>query len=371
MEQRNIEGIQQLRGICVFLTALAHLPLATLPFALLGIIAPYTVGVSIFYGISGWIIAYVTDNATIRSLGNFYIKRLFRIIPILYCTLAFALFMACVLHHNRPFVNQFYPDVSTTWLVVYRNLIFGADTFNYAVIASLMGLWSISVEVKFYFVYGCLLALSTRARLPALIVLVIMIAILRCHYVALGNPSFYSHVFYIELFGLGAISYHFRHINTNNLLVNCVAWAWIIAFPCFALKGNLFLAGYFGFCIAVTYVVSYMTRAQLKIKHVSQAMHWLGERSYVYYVFHFQFLALGGLLGQALKLNYTHPNIYNLILILSLIIGLPITEFLHRTVENHGVKLGKKTSDLFSKQFLPYLTFSYANKRTSETAKQE
>ena len=81
--QQRFLGIQILRGVAVAFTVLAHLPIATAPFAAFERPAPWMIGVAIFYAISGWIIAHVTRNHTGTDVAPFLTRRLFRIVPVL------------------------------------------------------------------------------------------------------------------------------------------------------------------------------------------------------------------------------------------------------------------------------------------------
>lgn len=348
----KFQGIQALRGVSVLFTVLAHLPPATEPFSAAGVRAPWFIGVSIFYGISGWIIAHVTRNDRGVDIAPFFVKRLFRLFPVLFVSVFLTIFIAAIIPHNQ-MVNQFYPPLRESIRTGEANLFFFSDLMSWLPIPyaySLEGLWSISVEIKFYVVYAALLILSMRARGITLACLLITIFGFRCWLVLIGYGPALSHVFFAELFCVGAISYQFRRHFRFHSAPFAIAWLWIMSFASLDLRGYIFLLGYVGLLVSVAYVVNCAAGSDLAGgKRGAGAFVWLGERSYVLYVLHFQILAIAGLVAQSLMLNYTAPSLYNVILICSVALGMPLVDLVHRTLENGGIKAGARVARSLSK----------------------
>src|SRR4051812_13421572 len=97
----KINDIQQLRGLAVLLSVLGHMPLAT-GFAMsLGVASPFWVGVPLFFVISGYVITVSTSRYRFSAV-RFYIRRFFRIFPILLITLLLAMALS-VLTRDRQF----------------------------------------------------------------------------------------------------------------------------------------------------------------------------------------------------------------------------------------------------------------------------
>ncbi len=347
--QQRFQGIQILRGVSVAFTVMAHLPMTTAPFAAFGRPAPWLIGVAIFYAISGWIIAHVTRRNVGADIAPFLTRRLFRIVPVLLVSILMTIGFSVVLP-RMPMVDQFYPDPWTALRAGLANLLFVSDLDGWLSITapySLLGLWSIAVEVKFYLIYASLLVLAPMMRPVALGVLLLLAAAIRWQLLQQGDPSGTSHVFFVELFCLGGISYRFRQYFRHFWLLSIAAWIWVIIFPIVPLEGGPFVFGYLALLASIVYIVNHAAIVTIPTKpgRLQHALIWLGERSYVLYVMHFQLLALAGLLGQSLALNFTMPDIYDLILLAGVFVGLPLVELIHQTVEKGGIRVGARVAE--------------------------
>jgi peptidoglycan/LPS O-acetylase OafA/YrhL len=339
-------GIQILRGVSVAFTVLAHLPTTTAPFAAFGRPAPWFIGVAIFYAISGWIIAHVTRDHTGADIAAFLTRRLFRIVPILLVSVSLTLGFAIALPHS-PIVDQFYPEPWTALRAGVANLLFISDIgIMLAVPApySLEGLWSISVEVKFYLVYALLLVVAPLLRRWALLAILLLIGLTRWRLLFAGYPVAASHVFFLELFCIGGISYRYYRYFIHSWPLAIVAWTWVLAFPMLRLPGNWFLVGYAMLLMSIVYIVNHAATAVIRETPgcMAKALIWLGERSYVLYVLHFQILAIAGLFAQLLGINFSSPRVFDWTLNVSIVLGLPLIEFFHQTVEKGGIRLGAR-----------------------------
>jgi exopolysaccharide production protein ExoZ len=163
---KKFEGVEALRGIAVLMTVFAHLPITTEPFIGSQIRSPWFMGVPIFFGISGWIIAHVTCNYVRKDIPKFLLKRFFRIAPVLVVTCIFSLLFSITLPHNE-IVDQFYPDLQDIIRSITSNLLFISDFSSFLgvkVPLSLLGLWSISVEFKFYLLFAVVMVLPRSIR---------------------------------------------------------------------------------------------------------------------------------------------------------------------------------------------------------------
>ncbi len=342
---QKLAGIQALRGISVLMTVLAHLPLATLPFVSAGMPAPWLIGVAVFYGISGWIIAHVTERDD-RVLP-FLVKRWFRLVPIMAVSLAIMLVAAELLAHS-PVVDQFYPPIKQANWSAWANLLFVSDVSGpQPVPISVMGLWSISVEAKFYIVYAAVLLLPRKSQYKiATLATLLVVAIAGRWYLALhGSLYAHAHAWYIELFICGAISNRYRHLFKNRLPLLIAASAWVFVFPVLSLNGSAWMLAYLGLVAAIIYIVNCAASASMRLPAIDRPLVWLGERSYVLYVMHFQFIAIGGLIGQVAGSVFASVAGYNSILIASLVLGLPLVNLLHRTVERWGILTAKNLTE--------------------------
>lgn len=140
------------------------------------------------------------------------------------------------------------------------------------------------------------------------------------------------------------ISYFNLNLRPRKSLVY-ISLALLIYYP--TLKGQ---AGYdtvFYFClVAVLCAIVIMAKANndlffTEIPILPRVMDYLGKRSYIIYVLHFQVLALLGFLLQRKGVNYSHPFIYNLSVTFGSIPFLVVIELLHQYVEMPAIAFGK------------------------------
>ena len=149
-----------------------------------------TLGVRVFFVISGFLITYLLLNEQARtghvSLGLFYKRRMLRIFPVFYAFLLFVLVITTLIHR----------DFSTAeWLSAAsftRNYFPGHWTLGH--------LWSVSVEEQFYLLWPLVLTtLKTerKLRLASYVVIVaapfIRIALHVSPWPWIGDYAFFTH----------------------------------------------------------------------------------------------------------------------------------------------------------------------------------
>lgn len=165
----RIPSLDGLRAVSIVMVLLSHSSATVMnPRAsnLLGWIGTGSFGVSIFFVISGFLITTLLadEQRTMRSinLGNFYIRRAFRIFPAFYVYWLFVLTLTLIGYLH---VSQI--DLLTSavyiWNYVHRNV----DTWF------LGHTWSLSVEEQFYLLWPFILrvAKTDRAKWTALSVI--------------------------------------------------------------------------------------------------------------------------------------------------------------------------------------------------------
>ena len=170
-EQAYKPYLDGVRGISILLVAVSHGGFRH--------IVPGGLGVTIFFFISGYLITTLLlkemkENGTIR-LGDFYMRRLWRLMPALVVYLILALFAN--LFFNQP-IDIKEPISSLLYLTNYYNIFYGynllAGTHSmYSV------LWSLAIEEHFYLFFAPLVAIvKTRRGLIVSIVLFIFIPLM-------------------------------------------------------------------------------------------------------------------------------------------------------------------------------------------------
>jgi exopolysaccharide production protein ExoZ len=162
-----ITNIQLLRGLAALAVVLLHTE-----FKLFGVVSTQFQGVSIFFVISGFIVAYITRKDTSRFLE----RRFIRIVPVYWAVLLFSFFwlslggftwLAHFLHEPKHAIYQFggaffnhqgIHDVLMSMVFLpYKDSVSGAyGSFIYTG-------WTLNIELFFYTAFAFLSLLGRRA----------------------------------------------------------------------------------------------------------------------------------------------------------------------------------------------------------------
>jgi peptidoglycan/LPS O-acetylase OafA/YrhL len=361
----KINDIQQLRGLAVLLSVLAHMPLATGVFIALDLPSPLWIGVPLFFVISGYVITVSTSRYVFSPL-RFYVRRVFRIFPVLIVTLLLAFFLALGTRDQQFYgpLKDLYDNI-TAILFMYHNYygygIIGIWFGHGAVPLSLIGLWSISTEEQFYLLFPLLLALRGRsARILTLVLLFLAWCVAGRLFALFIQPHVLPEAATLSLV---LLSYAFGYdLILAGLLIYYVLAGWhpsrwvgrfgLIAALTYALCRPGPLRDSLGYWFFVVGLVAAVAAAKedsgILFPHTSvlgRTFFWLGERSYVIYVMHFQVLALLGYVLQKFAINFTHPALYNVGLTVLSIPFLLVIEILHQRVERPGIRMGYRLCD--------------------------
>jgi peptidoglycan/LPS O-acetylase OafA/YrhL len=158
MTQRLL-ALDGLRAVAVLTVLSSHIITSLIPASL---------GVTLFFFISGFIITrMLLEDA--GSLAAFYIRRFFRLYPALVCYIALS---AVTMHFAGEVVRW---DGVAAGLLFYTNYI--PETVGY-----FTHLWSLSVEEHFYILFPLLVIFLRRDRLPALLIACIVVALIARFY---------------------------------------------------------------------------------------------------------------------------------------------------------------------------------------------
>lgn len=162
--KNRVQSLDYLRGLMAFGIMVYHYyswsgyEFGTETF--LGKIGIY--GVSVFYVLSGLTLYIVYhEKLTLRNTGNYFIKRIFRIFPLLWLSIALSVFVL-----GR--------KADPTMLFMNLSGLFGFFTHDkYIAIAS----WSIGNELVFYTLFPLVILLSRKTRLAPLLFFGISLAL--------------------------------------------------------------------------------------------------------------------------------------------------------------------------------------------------
>ncbi|MDC8784539.1 acyltransferase family protein [Roseateles koreensis] len=209
---RNLE-LDRLRAVAVILTFFVHFRQVFFPWSftmkfkestsILDLFSMSWGGVDLFFVISGFIISKTIVSEFDKHRRNpfslasyikaFYVRRIFRILPVAWCVILLVLFCGAFLNEGQYFANSVYNVQSAINIFIY--------TFNFwlpehktAQGVPLAPYWSLSVEEQFYLLYPVflLLARTTRQRVLFLVGALLVISLVIRPF-TLSNPV---HVFF-------------------------------------------------------------------------------------------------------------------------------------------------------------------------------
>lgn len=158
----RINSIQYLRGIASCAIVLRHLTDRTAKY---NIIAPGLNnidiggwGIDLFFVISGFVMVYITqkDEASIKYVLNFWLRRFLRISPLYYLITL----IAVLAYFKWPNQTKIKPSV--------EHIIYSLTYLPYHT-APIVGVgWSLDYEMYFYLVFGIILFLPNQKQMPAI-----------------------------------------------------------------------------------------------------------------------------------------------------------------------------------------------------------
>src|SRR5215469_6747506 len=152
--QQQIRAIDGLRGLAIFLVMLHHF----------GLFSPGWAGVDIFFVISGFLITRILlgTKDSPRYFGNFYTRRVLRIFPLYYSSLAL-FFVVAVPLGVRYGWSAAYGMRDAVWFIFHlSNWWIGGGHMEGSLITHF---WSLGIEEQFYFVWPFLIFVTPRRKL--------------------------------------------------------------------------------------------------------------------------------------------------------------------------------------------------------------
>jgi peptidoglycan/LPS O-acetylase OafA/YrhL len=157
LDMRRFDALDGLRAIAAVIVVFFHVGGPSVAF-----ISGW-IGVHIFFVVSGFLITTLMlrehDRTGRISLRNFYLRRIFRIMPLYY--LALALAVASAYHQGRP------------WLLLRGHLpeyLTFMNEYHLNVSTPFVHSWTLGIEQKFYLLWPLALVLAglltNRLRIP-------------------------------------------------------------------------------------------------------------------------------------------------------------------------------------------------------------
>lgn len=167
MSRNKILHLEKLRGLSILLVLLFHLKLPGFQNGFLG--------VDVFFVISGFLMAMLYGTiSTKQEIGNYFTRRLSRILPAYYVVIAATILASLFLLLPHEISMVFGQGIWSAFAM--PNIGFWTDTayFDYTNFRPLLNLWSLGVEVQFYLLFPLLLFIERRS--PKLLVLFVCVS---------------------------------------------------------------------------------------------------------------------------------------------------------------------------------------------------
>jgi peptidoglycan/LPS O-acetylase OafA/YrhL len=388
----KIRDIERLRGVAILLVLMQHFSLGPTLFALLGLKPhrlPFGLGVELFFVISGYVVtqSFLHKGLSFRA---FYLRRVFRLWPVLFIFFALTAAVNYAVHTSLP-NRQTYAHADWGDLCRQAPLML----CGYYLIDQFCGatkvwynapMWSLSVEEQFYLTAPAVLALlwlvfrnHARACRWFTLGLYLFLAVGVRFGMAFGNqwgmpwltraPEFFKYLVFdnFDFLVLGVLLYFSRDLTAplhrlprpvrQTLMVLCLVGPLVAmykmsngmvnyaVFPHDApWRHTVGLLG-IGLAFSLAVVLASADTDLLAFPPVNRFLLYLGSRSYGIYVLHFPTFVIAWLpiCLFADWLFYKPPICYGVVhCLMTIVVLVPMIELVYRRVEQPFIRLGAR-----------------------------
>ncbi len=260
-------------------------------------------GVHFFFVLSGFLITYLLFNEQKKNgyinLGNFYARRILRIWPLYYVSLAVGFLLYPYL---LSLSGRIHTEGVTKWMYVLFATNFDHIQHGPPLCAMLGVQWSVAVEEQFYLIWPVLILLTIRSNyLPLMLALMLIGSeyfFQDAPNFAVANYHFFSCVRFLAFGGLLAYLAFYKVSWVRYLMrkldASTIAIIYVLAMLGFYFQNQLSAISllyipmmllpylFFGFIILEQ---NYSSRSPFKMRS-SQLLTWLGKISYGIYMTH-------------------------------------------------------------------------------------
>lgn len=335
--------LDALRGIAILLVIIHHVGLhfsTLIGDAVAGfLISIGWSGVDVFFAISGYLITKILLNSHGASdIKIFFIKRVFRIIPLCFAAVIFYLFFGYIVGEKNISMLWLSALFLTGWVIPF----FGAEAVPYTIT------WSLSVEESAYIFFGLVAVLGRTSFSIILIGLIIMSLILR--WVLVDTHLFQvQEVYYFPLTRIDSIAFGglvaMNIIRSNrSILLGSLSCIFVIALYFWLSKAgqynrNVAVFGYTALAFSSALVVSYAITVENSTNVFIRLFTHIGKRSYFIYLFHvFVIGAVGLSVFSELRTMIGFWGVVGVVLAITMIMA----EFSWRYFEYPLIQFGRK-----------------------------
>lgn len=341
----SLDGI---RAFCIIFTVLNHIP--GRPWFVDG-----TVGVDAFFPLSGWLITNLlleerAKRGTI-DLAAFYLRRIFRIVPLYYITIAIYALAALAVYLLA---------ANPAKLEELRTAVIYLITFNSEYRSDEAGVvfghaWTLGIEEKFYVIWPFVLFLTGRFTLAAVAGAVLVIGALFGFF---GMNEYLIRGYFGLSFGAGlalwlssspfaALFFRNFPIGWPSLVVAMIMYGGLVASP------NVFWHLGLSASAALLIVSVWSHREQSVARFLARPpLVWLGTLTYAIYLL--QTLAINAAQGLLQKAHL--PMNFLIVFIVGYGVSIVAAWLVHNIVERPAIDLGRRLAREWSGRRMPQLS---------------
>ena len=338
------ESLDYLRGLCALSIMIYHYTGWTFghygasnPIGRVGVY-----GVSLFYVLSGltmFLVYFNKFNFNIQFFKEFYIKRFFRIFPLMWFVII-ASFL--VTGTKNSWIQQ---------LVISTGLFSVIDWSA----STPLGMWSIGNELSFYLLLPVIFLAFKTNKLFAAVISVIIFSVFIYFAFFMFDPisenrfedSNYKNPLNQAGFFLGGIliGYIFKEIQIKPIIINLIFVLSILLFcfyPCYGELRNTYIGANRLIFTGITFLIAFsffkvdLNKLNSKVKSI---LKWFGEISYSLYLMHGLVWSL--VLFTGLKIRFILPISF----VITLMVSYIIYKFIETPSRSFGYKILKKTNN--------------------------
>lgn len=351
ISNREIHTLSFLRGTSALYVMLAHILIWG---GYKGYFPNPKVAVDVFIFISGFLIATGLDSQKMH-LGDFYLKRFFRIAPAYYFTIAIITILYPFMRDGLAFIQSLdrtqwpvggiYEATNVKYdlhnILMHISFVFGLfPTYSQS---SYIGDWSISLEIQFYLVAPFIFYYFKRTNAIIIIsILAIIISIIAKETAPLLKFREQSLLIYkIHIFMLGAVTYEYlkgcgskKYILFSIAIGIIVTQFWMQRYNVLSNNSSVYLI---------------LTLALMSIKNKIDNVFnnfmvgFLSQISYSLYLIHGVFIALSGYIYSLLYPVFKDEiSLLHLMAIITIPMSIICAYCMSRYIEKNGITFSKK-----------------------------
>lgn len=359
----ELEGLRGFAAAWVFLGHICILVQCDIP-----ILKSPGYGVDLFIILSGFLMTknYIERQSTepwdnINTIKNFWLRRFFRIAPLYYLLLCFAIYFGPEIGQMRDVISTFYPNTATDInrfndqtiknTLIHASFVFGLIP-EYSFRTTLPD-WSIGLEMQYYLVFPLIMLVSLKSGLKKTLLAISFLAttlyfIFPTFYKSFPMASFI--LLKLPIFIAGMLLYlAVRYNKTYLIILPIIAILFASITKLHIDKRQLILQ--IAMCVFIFYILrdsEAATRFNLKefVKKIfnNKISMWLGDVSYSVYLIHL--LIVTPTIGIALEsfdISHLHPIVrFSIVALISTPIVYLLANITYNFVEKPGMLFGRK-----------------------------